>query len=87
MLIVEIKDLARKKVPIYYRMVYGGVAVFEFAGKVVDVRIEFTIEMQPTGVKHISIVLEDKPEYPLVPLKAGIKHKIEELDAAGKLPI
>jgi hypothetical protein len=87
MTVVELKELHRKDVPIYYRMVYGARAVIEFAGRNSEIHIEFTIEMTPFGMKQITVTLEDTPEYPLIPLKKELKKKIEELDANDKLPL
>jgi hypothetical protein len=87
MTVVEIKDMVRKDVPIYYRRVYDGLVVVEIAGKNYDMRINWTIETSPLGIKETTITMADKVDYPLVPLLKEIKKKIEYLDSEGKLPI
>jgi hypothetical protein len=87
MTVVEIKEMARKDVPIYYRRVYDGKAVIEIAGKKHIMRINWTIETSPLGLKETSITMTDKVDYPLVPLLKEIKKKIEYLDSEGKLPL
>ncbi|MDR0663614.1 MAG: hypothetical protein LBF80_06005 [Spirochaetaceae bacterium] len=87
MTIVEIKDMVRKDVPIYYRRAYSGKAVVEIAGKNHDMRINWTIETLPLGIKETAITMADKVDYPLVPLLKEIKKKIECLESEGKLPI
>ncbi|MDR2658441.1 MAG: hypothetical protein LBC27_00415 [Spirochaetaceae bacterium] len=87
MTIVEIKDMVRKDVPIYYRRVYTGNAVVEIAGKKENMRTDWTIETTPLGTKETTIVLADKIDYPLLPLIKELKKKIEYLDSEGKLPL
>jgi hypothetical protein len=87
MTVVEIKEMVRKDVPIYYRRVYDGKAVIEIAGKNHVMRINWTIETSPLGFKETSITMTDKVDYPLVPLLKEIKKKIEYLDSEGKLPL
>jgi hypothetical protein len=86
MKILEIKDITRKDVPIYYRRLYTGVAVVELVGKSQDVRLDFSIEHKPTGHKEILITLTDKVDYPLVPLNSALKKHIDDLDSSGALP-
>ena len=87
MTIVDIKEMVRKDVPIYYRRMYGGKAVVEFAGKQHDMNITWTIETSPLGIKETVINMADKVDYPLLPLIKEIKKKIEYLDSEGKLPL
>ena len=81
-----IKDMIRKDVPIYYRKLYTGVAVIEMGKGPEDYRIDFTIEIKPTGQKEISVSFIDKIDYPLVPMNKELKTFIDELDNAGGLP-
>jgi hypothetical protein len=84
--ILEIKDIVRKDVPIYYRRLYTGVAVIEVLNKAQDIHMDFSIEHKPTGQKEILITLTDKVDYPLVPVNAALKKAIDDLDASGGLP-
>ncbi|GHU23584.1 hypothetical protein FACS1894172_09840 [Spirochaetia bacterium] len=87
MQVLEIKSLTRKDVPIYYRMFYSGVAVIELPTKSVNLTIDFSIEMMPTGRKDIHLSIIDPVDYPIVPVRQAIRKYIVELDAGGKLPI
>jgi hypothetical protein len=86
MKILELRDIVRKDVPIYYRRLYTGVAVIELINKPQDVHLDFSIEHKPTGHKEILITLIDKVDYPLVPLTSALKKHIDDLDATGGLP-
>jgi len=86
MKIVCMKDMIRKDVPIYYRMLYTGVAVLEFNNGPVDYRIDFTVEYKPTGDKEVTVTFIDAIDYPLVPIIRELKSYIVELDNANGLP-
>ncbi|GMO33425.1 MAG: hypothetical protein Ta2F_09240 [Termitinemataceae bacterium] len=86
MTISEVKNIIRKDVPIYYRRVYTGIAVLEFAGKKQDVAVDWTIETSPFGTKETSVTVSGKVDYPLIPLIKDLKVCIDNLDNIGKLP-
>ncbi|GMO41224.1 MAG: hypothetical protein Ta2F_17130 [Termitinemataceae bacterium] len=86
MTIDEIKNIIRKDVPIYYRRVYTGIVVLEFAGRKQDITADWTIETSPFGTKETTVNIIDKVDYPLVPLIKDIKKFIDELDENGKMP-
>jgi len=86
MKIVSIKDMIRKDVPIYYRKLYTGVAVLEFNNRPTDFRIDFSVEIKPTGQREINVSFIDKIDYPLVPVVKELKTYIAELDSACGLP-
>lgn len=86
MKILEIKNIVRKDVPIYYRRLYTGIAVLEMLNKPVEVALDFQIEHKPTGHTEISITSIEKVDYPLVPLQKELKKVIGELDSNGTLP-
>jgi len=86
MKVIEIRNLSRKDVPIYYRRFYSGVVVLELINKVIDIPLDFQIEHKPTGHTEISITSMEKVDYPLVPLKKELKRFIGSLDSDGKLP-
>ena len=86
MKILEIKNIVRKDVPIYYRRLYTGIAVLEMLNKPVEVALDFQIEHKPTGHTEISITSIEKVDYPLVPLQKELKKVIAELDSNGILP-
>jgi len=68
MKVIEIKNIARKDVPIYYRRLYTGVVVLELFNKIIDVPLDFHIEHKPTGQVEIGLSLVEKVDYPLIPL-------------------
>jgi 2-methylaconitate cis-trans-isomerase PrpF len=86
MKIVTLKDMIRKDVPIYYRMLYTSVAVIEFNNKQNDYRIDFSLEIKPTGAKEVNVTFIDAVDYPLVPVIRELKRYIIELDNADGLP-
>jgi len=86
MKVVAVKDIIRKDVPIYYRLLYTGVAVIDLGKGPSDYRIDFTIEIKPTGQKEISVTFLDNIEYPLVPLIKELKTIIDKMHEDELLP-
>ena len=86
MKIIEIKNIIRKDVPIYYKNFYKGILVIELIGKPQEIPVEFIIEHKPTGMLDISVTLSEQIDYPLVPLMKEIKAYIAELDSTRNLP-
>jgi hypothetical protein len=87
MKILKVKDVARKDVPIYYRRFYTGLVAVELINKTVEARIDFSIEIKPTGFKEILITFLDKVDYPLVPLNKELKKVLDSMDSTGELPV
>ncbi|MDR1148672.1 MAG: hypothetical protein LBK66_08585 [Spirochaetaceae bacterium] len=87
MTVIEIKNMVRKDVPIYYRRAYTGSAIIEIAGKTESMRADWTIETTPLGTKETTVTLTGTIDYPLLPIIKELKKKIEYLDAEGKLPL
>ena len=87
MKILEIKELVRKDVPLYYRMYYSGIVVVELINKTLELRLDFSIETKPTGKKEILLTIAQPIDYPVVPFTKALKQLILELDNAGSLPI
>ncbi|NNM68071.1 MAG: hypothetical protein HKM06_08695 [Spirochaetales bacterium] len=86
MKLAEISDIVKKNIPLHYRNEYTANAVFHtHAGKLLSKRIEFVIEMAPTGHKDIRINLVDAIDYPLVPVLKSLKDEIQSLDRKGLL--
>ena len=86
MKIIEIKNITRKDVPIYYKRFYKGTLVLELVSKPIEIPVEFIIEHKPTGHLDISATLSGEIDYPLVPLMKELKNYIGELDSERKLP-
>jgi hypothetical protein len=87
MKVIEIKDIIRKDVPLYYRMHYSGTAVLELVNKNIDCHIDFSVETKATGAREISITRIDAVDYPLIPLKRELKKFLGSLDSGGALPV
>jgi hypothetical protein len=85
MKVASIKDIIRKDIPIYYRLLYTGVAVIELT-KEANYRIDFSIEIKPTGKKEITVTFLDELDYPLVPVLRELKTIIEAMHDNGELP-
>jgi hypothetical protein len=86
MKVIAVKDVIRKDIPIYYRLLYTGVAVLELSADAADYRIDFSIEIKPTGQKEIIITFLDDLDYPLLPISRELKKMISELHSNGMLP-
>ncbi|MCL2602512.1 MAG: hypothetical protein FWD91_06830 [Treponema sp.] len=86
MKVIEIKNIKRKDFPIYYRRLYTGVAVLDFASTIADVPVDFQIEHKPTGQVEIGLALKEKVDYPIIPLTKELKLFIGALDSSGSLP-
>jgi hypothetical protein len=81
-----IKDIVRKDVPIYYRLLYTGVAVLELTRDAADYRIDFSIEIKPTGQREITVSFLDEMDYPIVPIIKELKKHIDTMHENGLLP-
>jgi hypothetical protein len=86
MKVVTIKDIIRKDIPIYYRLLYTGVAVLELTKDAQDYRIDFSIEIKPTGQKEITVSFLDDLDYPLLPIIKELKKYIDTMHTNGLLP-
>ena len=86
MRIVAVKDIIRKDVPIYYRLLFTGVVELELTKNSKDYRIDFTIEIKPTGQKEIFITFLDNLDCPLIPVVKELKKYIDTMHTNGALP-
>ncbi|MDR3131135.1 MAG: hypothetical protein LBU18_06265 [Treponema sp.] len=86
MKILQVKNIERKDVPIYYRRLFSGILVLELLNETVERAIDFTIETKPTGVRDILVTLAEPVDYPLIPLMKEVKQYLNELDDSGGLP-
>jgi hypothetical protein len=85
MKVVAIKDIVKKDIPIYYRLLFTGVAVIELKDTG-DYRIDFCIEIKPTGHLDITVNFLDDVDYPLLPVVKELKTLIETMHTNGTLP-
>lgn len=87
MKIIGLNKIQRTDSPIYYRRFYSGVLTMEIMSKTVEKKIDFKIELMPTGKKDISVTFEQPVDYPLVPIMKELKPYLDELDRSGQLPV
>jgi hypothetical protein len=85
--IIQLKNIVRKDVPIYYKQFYTADAEIELPGNVVETPVEFSLELKPTGVKEVLVTIQREIDYPLVPLVTELKNTIIALDRDAKLPL
>jgi hypothetical protein len=86
MKIIQVKNIVRKDVPIYYRRLFSGSLEIELMGKNIERNIDFTIETLPTGMNAVSVTIAEPVDYPLIPLMRELKQFIATLDETGGLP-
>ncbi|MDR3139679.1 MAG: hypothetical protein LBT95_08420 [Treponema sp.] len=86
MRILELKQIVRKDVPIYYRRLFSATAVMELLNKSSEYHVDFSIETKPTGHKEISITVTDPIDYPMLPVIKELKQFVDKLDNNGGLP-
>jgi hypothetical protein len=86
MRVIAIRDIVRKDIPIYYRLLYTGVAVLELTRDPANYRVDFSIEIKPTGKKEINVTFLDGLDYPLVPVVKELRIFIESMHDNGMLP-
>jgi hypothetical protein len=65
---------------------YTGVAVIELTADPADFRIDFTVEIKPTGQKEVGVTFLDEVDYPLLPVIKELKKLIESMHTNGTLP-
>jgi hypothetical protein len=87
MKILQVKNIERKDVPIYYRRLFSGILVLELLNKTVERTINFTIETKPTGARDILVTFDEPVDYPLIPLMKEVKKYLNDLDDSGGLPV
>jgi hypothetical protein len=86
MKVVELQNLEREDVQIFYIRKYAATAVLDLNARTANVAIEFSIEMNPLGCKEFTLSIKDKIDYPLIPLRKSILDYITNLEVEGKLP-
>ncbi|MGL4986711.1 MAG: hypothetical protein ACRC5H_06185 [Treponemataceae bacterium] len=83
MKILEIRNINRDQVPLYYRMMYTALAVIEIPLKVVEMPFTFIIETDPIGQKTITVSLNESIDYPLLPVLKGLKAMVTQIESEG----
>ena len=86
MRVVELSNLQRKDVQIFYIRKYDATAVLDLTARTANVDIEFSIEMNSFGNKSYSLSIKSPIDYPLIPIRKSILEYITNLEQEGKLP-
>ena len=85
--IVRIRDIVRRDVPLYYRNKYNAIAHINLTEKkLVNINIEFAIEVTPISGKEYSIEDMEEMDYPTLPVKQALIEEIKKYDREGLLP-
>jgi hypothetical protein len=86
MRVVELANLQREDVQIFYIRKYAATAVLDLTARTANVDIEFSIEMNSFGNKDFSLSIKNQIDYPLIPIRKSILEYITKLEMEGKLP-
>jgi hypothetical protein len=86
MKVVELQNLVREDVQIFYIRKYAATAVLDLTARTANVEIEFSIEMNSFGNKEISLSIKTQIDYPLIPIRKSIIEYLTNLENEGKLP-
>ena len=86
MRVVELANLQREDVQIFYIRKYAATAVLDLTARTANVDIEFSIEMNSFGKKDFSLSIKSQIDYPLIPIRKTILEYITNLEQEGKLP-
>ena len=86
MRVVNLENLTRKDVQIFYIRKYAATAVMDLTASTASVDIEFSIEMNSFGNKTYTLSLKSPIDYPLIPVRKSILEYITNLEMEGKLP-
>ena len=81
-----LKNLVKQDGPIHYRRNYTAVAELVLANDSPrDARVAFTIEQSPLGSFEITVSLEDRLDYPSLPVIQALKSHIQRMQRDGEL--
>ena len=86
MKVVDLANLHREDVQIFYIRKYAATAVLDLTARTANVEIEFSIEMNSFGNKDFSLSIKSPIDYPLIPIRKSILEYITNLEQEGKLP-
>ena len=86
MRVVELQNLVREDVQIFYIRKYTATAVLDLTARTANVDISFSIEMDPLGCKNFTLSIKTQIDYPLIPIRKTILDYITNLEVEGKLP-
>ena len=85
MRVLEVRNVYRDQVPLFYRMNYVALAVMEFPLGTSEVPIHFSVEMDPLGQKTFEVFLDEPIDYPIFPVLRDLQSCIAKMDSEGVL--
>ena len=86
MKVMELANLKREDVQIFYIRKYAATDVLDLTARTANVDIEFSIEMNSFGNKDFSLSIKNQIDYPLIPIRKSILEYITKLEMEGQLP-
>lgn len=86
MQVLEIKNLTRKDIPLYYRREFFASVVFQYLNATSEKRIDFSLESNPFGHIDVKVTFLDEVDYPLLPIVKTVKEYILNMEKKGGLP-
>lgn len=87
MRIIELNNIDRKDIPLYYRNKYSASAKVELRDhRIIQLDLVFAVEVTPISGKEYCIENMSDIEYPTIPVKKALLEEIRELDRKGLLP-
>lgn len=86
MKVLELQNLEREDVQIFYIRKYTATAVLDLTARTANVDIDFSVEMDPLGCKNFSLSIKSTIDYPLIPIRKTILEYITNMELEGKLP-
>jgi len=87
MKVLELRELSKRDLPIYYIREYTAVASLETpGGGRHDAAIAFTLEKKALGPTEISVQVLDHVDWPLLSVIKALRESVALLDQEGKLP-
>nr|WP_218137363.1 hypothetical protein [Treponema phagedenis] len=85
-MVKTIDNIKKKSSFIYYRKEFSATAHYQFLGSVKKGKIEFVVEVTPTGSNEIQIKLIDPVDYPILSVLRDLKKSVNRLVEEDKLP-
>ena len=89
MKVLQIASIEAEDNLIYYRRNYKAIAKIEYLSKNDDVKVAFTLEIDPLGRKTVTLSYPEGTDfdYPVLPVTKAIKETVLAMDSEGQLPL
>ncbi len=85
--LIEITNITKKDMPLYYREDFSCLALFNDTAqsRQIEIPVDFSLESNAWGEKSVEIFLKESIDYPVLPLKKSIREYILALDKERKI--